>query len=127
MIKLKVAFNQVGQATCLNVKGRYFRLIFIAIEVAGKSFALHPLHKQIEKHGSMPHSPFPKSDSRAGDTSSEIKRPGCEPDHPHKTSTEFKNKCSYACTSPCLLCVHSDNFTFTFTPTFTFTFTFTSQ
>jgi len=61
-------------------------------------FALFPLHKQIQKHGSMPDSPFPKSDSRAGDTSSELKRPGREPYHSHKSSTEFKNKCSYAST-----------------------------
>lgn len=48
----------------------------------------------------MPDSPFPKSDPRAGDTSLELKRPGREPGHSHKSSTEFKNKCSYASTSP---------------------------
>jgi len=48
----------------------------------------------------MPGSPFPKSDSGAGDTSSELKRTGREPGHSHKSSTEVKNKCSYASTSP---------------------------
>jgi hypothetical protein len=67
--------------------------------VAEKLFALFPLHKQIEKHGSMPDSLFPKSDSRAGNTSSELKWPEREPDHSHNSSTEFKNKCSYVCTS----------------------------
>jgi hypothetical protein len=91
MVRLKVAFNQVGQATYLEVQCpllvTYF--ILIAIEVAVKRFELFPLHKQIEKYSSMPDSPFPKSDSRVGNTSWELRRPGREPGHSHKSSTEF--------------------------------------
>jgi hypothetical protein len=122
MVRLKVVFNQVGRSHILTLSVHHFYLNLMLTlillmwriwwapnngsrwqmgfnlafkwlyEMAVKRFALFPLHKQFEKHGSMPDPPFPKSDSRAGDTSSELKRPGREPGQSHKSSTVFKNK-----------------------------------